>query len=92
MSVGIHRTPAVMIRKNSYCNHSERGAYTQSVLMSVLRTLRLRGHNPIDVVLDTLASYGQTGKMPTIPNPILRATEKLPPIIIQLRDKDVEPC
>ena len=56
--------PAVMIRKNSYCNHSNRGALTQSVLMSVLRTLRLRGCNPIDELLSALASYSKTGKLP----------------------------
>ena len=59
--------PAVMIRKNSYCNHSDRGALTQSVLMSVLRTLRLRGHNPIDQLLEALASYSETGKLPALP-------------------------
>ena len=59
--------PAVMIRKNSYCNHSNRGALTQSVLMSVLRTLRLRGCNPIDELLSALASYSKTGKLPPVP-------------------------
>ncbi len=49
--------PAVMIRKNSYCNHSDRGALTQSVLMSVLRTLRVRGHQPLDTILSSLAEY-----------------------------------
>ena len=32
--------PAVIIRKNSYCNRSQRGANTQAVLMSVYRTLQ----------------------------------------------------
>ena len=59
--------PAVMIRKNSYCNHSNQGALTQSVLMSVLRTLRLRGCNPIDELLSALASYSKTGKLPPVP-------------------------
>jgi len=59
--------PAVMIRKNSYCNHSDRGALTQSVLMSVLRTLRLRGLQPLDVILAALAEYSQTGRLPPLP-------------------------
>ena len=32
--------PAVMIRKNSFGNRSDRGADTQAVLMSVYRTLQ----------------------------------------------------
>lgn len=59
--------PAVMIRKNSYCNHSDRGALTQSVLMSVLRTLRVRGHQPLDTILSALATYAATGVMPPLP-------------------------
>lgn len=38
--------PAVIIRKNSYGNRSERGADTQAVLMSIYRTLKQRGHDP----------------------------------------------
>ncbi len=59
--------PAVMIRKNSYCNHSDRGALTQSVLMSVLRTLRLRGHQPLDTILAALAKHADTGITPPMP-------------------------
>ena len=43
--------PAVMIRKNGYCNHSERGARTQLVLMTIFRTLKARNHQPLDTVL-----------------------------------------
>lgn len=60
--------PAVMIRKNSYCNHSDRGALTQSVLMSVLRTLKVRGHQPLDTILAALKDYAKTGVMPPIPH------------------------
>ena len=59
--------PAVMIRKNSYCNHSERGALTQSVLMSVFRTLRLRSHQPLDTILAALSDYSKTGTIPPLP-------------------------
>jgi transposase len=38
--------PAVMIRKNSFGNRSDRGADTQAVLMSLYRTLQQRGHAP----------------------------------------------
>jgi len=37
--------PAVIMRKNILCNRSEAGAQTQSVLMSVYRTLKLRGES-----------------------------------------------
>ncbi|MFQ5668769.1 MAG: IS66 family transposase, partial [Candidatus Binatia bacterium] len=38
--------PAVILRKNSQSNRSDQGAATQAVLMSVYRTLKLRGLNP----------------------------------------------
>ena len=54
--------------RDAASDHSDRGAYTQSVLMSVLRTLRLRGHNPIDVLLEALERYSKTGKLPALPD------------------------
>ncbi|MCM2372783.1 IS66 family transposase [Aporhodopirellula aestuarii] len=60
--------PAVMTCKNSYCNHSDRGALTQSVLMTVLRTLRVRGHQPLDTILVALANYVAPDVMPPIPS------------------------
>ena len=42
--------PAVIIRKNSYANRSDRGANTQAVLMSIYRTLKQRGHHPIQSI------------------------------------------
>ncbi len=59
--------PAVMMRKNSYCNQSDRGALTQSVLMSVLRTFRQRGHQPLDTILSALAEWAKTGTLPPMP-------------------------
>ena len=38
--------PAVLMRKASYGNQSERGAATRAVLMSVCRTLKNRGLDP----------------------------------------------
>ena len=61
--------PAVLIRKTSYANQSDRGALTQSVLMTVFRTLRLRGLQPIDTILEALATWSQTGTLPPLPDP-----------------------
>ena len=61
--------PAVIIRKNSYGNRSLRGADCQSVLMSVFRTLKQRGHDPVRTITDALASYLTTGKLPPLPEP-----------------------
>ena len=61
--------PAVIIRKNSYGNRSDRGADCQSVLMSIFRTLKQRGHDPIQTITDALASYLQNGKLPPLPEP-----------------------
>ena len=62
--------PAVIARKNSYANGSEDGAETQAILMSVFRTLKQRGHNPVSAVSVAVRAYLQTGKLPTIPRPI----------------------
>lgn len=61
--------PAVMIRKNSYGNRSEHGADCQAVLMSVFRTLKQRGHDPIKTVVNALSEYLITGKLPPLPAP-----------------------
>ena len=59
--------PAVIIRKNSLCNRSQRGANTQAVLMSVHRTLKQRGHAPIDTIAQAIRTYLQTGTLPPLP-------------------------
>jgi hypothetical protein len=59
--------PAVMVRKNSYANGSDDGAETQSVLMSVFRTLRQRGHNPVSAVLAAVRDSLRTGQLPPLP-------------------------
>jgi transposase len=59
--------PAVILRKNSQSNRSDRGAATQAVLMSVYRTLRLRGLDPTQTIADALKTYLNTGKLPTLP-------------------------
>jgi transposase len=59
--------PAVMIRKNSFGNRSERGADAQAVLMSVYRTLQQRGHAPLKTIVEALSTYLATGKLPPLP-------------------------
>jgi transposase len=63
--------PAVILRKNSQSNRSEKGAAVQAVLMSVFRTLKLRGHDPLEVVPEALRSYLQTGTLPPLPGAIV---------------------
>ena len=59
--------PAVILRKAGQSNRSEQGAATQSVLMTVFRTLKLRGLDPIAAVTDALRRYVQTGELPALP-------------------------
>ncbi len=59
--------PVVILRKNSQSNRSDRGAATQAVLMSVYRTLKLRGLNPTKTIAQALRTYLTTGKLPPLP-------------------------
>ncbi|HEV2326371.1 MAG TPA: IS66 family transposase [Terracidiphilus sp.] len=59
--------PAVIIRKNSLCNRSEQGAATQAILMSIYRTLKLRGPDPTKAIADALRTLLQTGTLPPLP-------------------------
>jgi transposase len=59
--------PAVIIRKNQLCNRSADGAWTQAVLMSVYRTLRLRGLDPTKTIAEALRTLLQTGTLPMLP-------------------------
>ena len=63
--------PAVILRKNGQSNRSDRGALTQAVLMSVYRTLRLRGHDPLSTIADALRIYLQAGVLPPLPPAII---------------------
>ncbi|MBK8914672.1 MAG: transposase [Phycisphaerales bacterium] len=62
--------PAVILRKNSQSNRSDRGATTQAVLMSVYRTLKLRGHDPLHTLETALRTCVQTGQLPPLPDTI----------------------
>ena len=63
--------PAVILRKHSQSNRSDRGAITQAVLMSVYRTLRLPGHDPLQTIADALRTYLQAGQLPSLPPGII---------------------
>ncbi len=59
--------PAVLMRKASYGNQSDRGAQTRGVLMTVFRTLKRRDLEPLAVIADALRTYTVTGKLPPLP-------------------------
>jgi len=63
--------PAVIIRKNSLCNRSDQGAATQAILMSIYRTLKLRGIDPTKAIAQALRTLLQTGTLPLLPVEIL---------------------
>jgi transposase len=60
---------AVLIRKIIYGNRSDRGAFTQSILMTIFRTLQRRGYNPIETLVSALRTYVSTGQLPPFPPP-----------------------
>jgi len=62
--------PAVILRKGSQCNRSERGAATQAVLMTIHRTLTLRGIDPQGAITDALTAYAATGALPPMPSAV----------------------
>ena len=59
--------PAVILRKNSQCNRSERGAATQAVMMTIYRTLKLRGFDARAEIEKALRAWSETGKLPELP-------------------------
>jgi transposase len=65
--------PAVLMRKASYGNQSTRGARTRAILMTIYRTLKKRGLEPLQATLNALQAYSQTGKLPPLPDKITSA-------------------
>lgn len=53
---------AVQGRKNYYGNRSAGGAEAQAILMSILRTVELRGHEPVSYLRDSLQKLLLTPK------------------------------
>ena len=58
--------PAVIARKNSYCNRSQKGAQTQAILMSIFRTLHLQKKDTIAILEEALKVYCQKGSLPPL--------------------------
>ena len=54
--------PAVVARKNSGGNHSDRGAETQAVLMTIFFTLALRQQEEVNTVVQMIEKYLQNGQ------------------------------
>ncbi len=55
---------------NSDGDGSERGEQTQSVLRTIMCTLKMCGHNPVQILVDALKSYVRSGKLPPLPTKI----------------------
>jgi transposase len=60
--------PAVLMRKASYGNGSVQGAETRAILMSIYRTLKSRGLDPLTETRKTLETLVQTGNLPPLPD------------------------
>lgn len=60
--------PAVLMRKCSYGSMSEPGSVTRSVLMSIYRTLKQRGVDPVSATAAALRTYAAAGTLPPLPN------------------------
>jgi len=56
-----------IIRKNSYGNRSQRGTDCQAILMSIFRTLKQRGHDPVTTICNVIATYLKIGQLPPLP-------------------------
>lgn len=62
--------PAVLMRKASYGNQSQRGCETRAVLMTIFRTLKRRGLEPLAIMAQALRTYTATGQLPPLPDKI----------------------
>ena len=59
--------PAVVMRKMSYGSNSPQGAATRAILMSIYRTLKSRGLDPLAQTRNALQTLAQTGTLPPLP-------------------------
>ena len=59
--------PAVIMRKHILGNRSPAGAEVQAILMTIFRTLKMRGHDPTQTVAAALRELLQTEKLPPLP-------------------------
>ncbi|OWK37611.1 IS66 family transposase [Fimbriiglobus ruber] len=60
--------PAVLMRKASYGNGSAQGAETRAILMSIYRTLKTRGLDPLAETRGALETLAKTGTLPKLPD------------------------
>jgi transposase len=60
--------PAVLMRKASYGSGSERGAETRAILMSIYRTLKARGLDPLIETRKALETQAKAGTLPPLPD------------------------
>lgn len=58
--------PAVLMRKASFGNQSDAGAKTRAVLMSVMRTLKVRGLDPLPTLVEALQHYAANNTLPAL--------------------------
>ncbi|MCA9449214.1 MAG: IS66 family transposase, partial [Candidatus Omnitrophica bacterium] len=58
--------PAVLMRKNSFHNMSDEGALVHSIMMTVFRTLKRKGFNPVDTLVHSLREFVTTGQLPSL--------------------------
>jgi len=72
--------PAVVARKISFGSQSQKGADTQAVPMTIIRTAVLQGHDPKAFLKDALISYIRTG---SVPRDILRPEKSPNPSLCQ---------
>lgn len=59
--------PAVVMRKMSYGSTSEQGGVTRAILMSIYRTLKKRGLDPLTETRTALETLAKTGTLPPLP-------------------------
>lgn len=62
--------PPAQCRKMSGGNRSKPGADVQAMLLSIFRTLELRGYNPVSALLFLVQEHLRTGKPITLPPPL----------------------
>jgi hypothetical protein len=60
-----------LIRANIFGNGSDAGAQTQALFMTILRTLKMRGHNPVWVLVDALKTHVRSAQLPSLPQKIM---------------------
>jgi hypothetical protein len=65
LAVTLHPPATIIIQGN----RSDDGAQTRAVMMSIYRTLRLRGHDPTRTIAEALRTLLKTGTLPPLPGP-----------------------